>query len=218
MLRQRAYTSSVAKRKAQSAQPVKQSAPSPRRAAKKGVRTERTIVRVDPMSVFRVSIGFAFCLWIIVIVAVIFLYFIALVTGQINNLEKFLAELFAQKSFSINAFTLLLGAAFIGFVLFVAFSIIAMIYAILFNLMAGPMGGLTFTVIEGEQSTPSPKAFDQLANTTAPPRQAPPARPAPQAPQGARRPVDDRPRQPRRENPAPRPQQAPPARPSQDTF
>jgi hypothetical protein len=45
MLRQRAYTSSVAKRKAQSAQPVKQSAPSPRRAAKKGVRTERTIVR-----------------------------------------------------------------------------------------------------------------------------------------------------------------------------
>lgn len=170
------------------------------------------------MSVFRVSIGFAFCLWVIVIVAVIFLYFIALATGQIDSLEKFMAELFAQKSFSINAFTLLLGAAFIGFVLFVAFSIIAMIYAILFNLMAGPMGGLTFTVIEGEQAASAPMAFDQFADTPAPRRQAPPAQPAAPAPQGARGPIDDRPRQPRRENPAPRPQQAPPARPSQDTF
>lgn len=157
------------------------------------------------MSVFRVSIGFAFCLWIIVIVAVVFLYFIALATGQISNLEKFLAELFAQRTFSINAFTLLLGAAFIGFVLFVAFSFIAMIYAVLFNLMAGPMGGLTFTVIEGEQNeAPRPS-----------PQQAAP-RPAPAAAPPSPRPQNQRPQSPRPQ-PSP-PQSRPPQRPPADTF
>ena len=118
-------------------------------------QVQRVVTRVDPWSMLRIALSFALCLWLIIVVASIVIWQIAVVTGSIGKIENFLAQLLAEGSFSINGLTMLEGAAVSGLVLFVTGAVMAMIISILFNLVAGVFGGIRFTVVELETARPS---------------------------------------------------------------
>ncbi|MEX1217782.1 MAG: DUF3566 domain-containing protein [Acidimicrobiales bacterium] len=116
----------------------------------KARQVQRLVTRIDPWSMVRVSLSFALCLWLIIVVAAVILWQGAVVTGSIGRLEDFLAQLLAESSFTIDGIRVLQGSALAGFVLFVAAALFAIITSVLFNLIAGVFGGLQFTVVELE--------------------------------------------------------------------
>ena len=118
-------------------------------------QVQRVVTRVDPWSMLRIALSFALCLWLIIVVASLVIWQIAVATGSIGKVENFLAQLLAEGSFSINGVTMLEGAAVSGLVLFVTGAVMAVIISILFNLVAGVFGGIRFTVVELETARPS---------------------------------------------------------------
>ncbi len=144
--------------------PLTASAPPPppnraRRAQSKPVKArqvQRVVTRLDPWSMLRVSLSFAFCLWMIIVVAGVLMWQGAVVTGSIGRVEDFLAQLLAESSFSIDGIKVFQGAAVAGFVLFVGGALFAVVTSVLFNLIAGVFGGLRFTVVELETAQAAP--------------------------------------------------------------
>lgn len=125
-------------------------APKAKVGSVKARQVQRVVTRIDPWSMLRVSLAFAFCLWMIIVVAGVLLWQGAVVTGSIGKVEDFLAQLLAESSFSIDGLKVFMGAAVAGIVLFVAGALFAVITSVLFNLIAGVFGGLRFTVVELE--------------------------------------------------------------------
>lgn len=134
--------------------PPPRMAPAARGKAVKARQVQRVVTRIDPWSMLRVSLSFALCLWLIIVVAGILLWQGAVVTGSIGKVEDFLAQLLAESSFSIDGLKVFQGAAVAGMVLFVAGALFAVITSVLFNLIAGVFGGLRFTVVELETAQP----------------------------------------------------------------
>jgi hypothetical protein len=124
--------------------------------AVKARQVQRVVTRIDPWSMLRVSLSFAFCLWMIIVVAGVLLWQGAVVTGSIGKVEDFLAQLLAESSFTIDGIKVFQGAAVAGFVLFVAGALFAAVTSVLFNLIAGVFGGLRFTVVELETAQAAP--------------------------------------------------------------
>jgi hypothetical protein len=146
-----------------SAPPAASAPPPPpnraRRAQSKAVQArqvQRVVTRLDPWSMLRVSLSFAFCLWMIIVVAGVLLWQGAVVTGSIGKVEDFLAQLLAESSFTIDGIKVFEGAAVAGFVLFVGGALFAVVTSVLFNLIAGAFGGLRFTVVELETAQAAP--------------------------------------------------------------
>ena len=118
--------------------------------AVKARQVQRVVTRLDPWSMLRVSLSFALCLWLIIVVAGVLLWQGAVVTGSIGKIEDFLAQLLAESSFTIDGVKVFEGAAVAGLVLFVGGALFAVVTSVLFNLIAGVFGGLRFTVVELE--------------------------------------------------------------------
>ncbi len=130
-----------------------------RRAQSKAVKArqvQRVVTRLDPWSMLRISLLFAFCLWMIIVVAGVILWQGAVVTGSIDKIEDFLAQLLAESSFTIDGIKVFQGASVAGFVLFVGGALFAVVTSVLFNLIAGVFGGLRFTVVELETAQVAP--------------------------------------------------------------
>ena len=104
----------------------------------------------------RISLLFAFCVWMIIVVAGVILWQGAVVTGSIDKIEDFLAQLLAESSFTIDGIKVFQGASVAGFVLFVGGALFAVVTSVLFNLIAGVFGGLRFTVVELETAQVAP--------------------------------------------------------------
>jgi hypothetical protein len=121
----------------------------------KARQVQRVVTRVDPWSMLRMSLAFALCLWLIIVVASIVIWQVASATGTIGKIENFLAQLLAESSFTIDGIKVLEGAAVAGLILFVTGAIFAVITSILFNLAAGVFGGIRFTVVELETAQPA---------------------------------------------------------------
>ena len=152
---------------ANSSAPPTASAPPPllpppnraRRAQSKPVKArqvQRVVTRLDPWSMLRVSLCFAFCFWLIIVVAGVLMWQGAVVTGSLGRVEDFLAQLLAESSFAIDGIKVFQGAAVAGFVLFVGGALFAVVTSVLFNLIAGVFGGLRFTVVELETAQAAP--------------------------------------------------------------
>ena len=124
-----------------------------RRTLRKARQVQRVITRVDVRSVLRVSLAFAVSLWLIIDVAGVVMWQVAVATGTIGKAEDFMAQLLAEKSFSFNGFTVLLGAAMLGAVLVSAAFVFTVLWAVLFNLIAGSVGGIRVTMVELESVT-----------------------------------------------------------------
>lgn len=112
--------------------------------------TERRITHIDPWAMLRFSLIFALCLWLMLVIAGVFLWVVAAITGTLHNVEDFLAQLLAESSFSLDGVKILLGSAFAAIVLLGTAAVFSAITSVLFNLSAGLIGGLRVTVVEFE--------------------------------------------------------------------
>ena len=121
----------------------------------KARQVQRVVSRLDPWAVLRVSLAFALCLWLIIVVAGVVMWQAAVATGSIGKVEDFLAQLLAENSFTIDGLTVFEGAAVAGFVLFVCGALFAVVTSVLYNLIASVFGGVRLTVVELETAQPS---------------------------------------------------------------
>ena len=129
-----------------------------RTAGRLRARKVRRLVRhVEPWSVLKVSLIFYFCLWVILLIAGVILWSFAVGSGTVDNVENFVTELFALKSFELNADEIFRASAIGGLVLVLAGSGFTVLMAVLFNLISDVTGGVRFTVVEEETARPRPK-------------------------------------------------------------
>jgi len=124
----------------------------PRRV--KARQVQRVVTRIDPWSMLRVSLLFALSLWLIVVVAGVLLWRVAVSTGTIGNVENFLAQILAEDTFTIDGGQIFQGSLVAGLVFFVTGAVFAVVTSVLFNLIAGVVGGVRFTMVELETARP----------------------------------------------------------------
>ena len=129
-----------------------------RTAGRLRARKVRRLVRhVEPWSVLKVALIFYFCLWVILLIAGVILWSLAVSSGMVDNVETFVTELFALESFTFNADQIFRASAIGGLVLVVAGAGFTVLMAVLFNLISDLTGGVRFTVVEEETARPRPK-------------------------------------------------------------
>ena len=129
-----------------------------RTAGRLRARKVRRLVRhVEPWSVLKVALIFYFCLWVILLIAGVMLWSLAVSSGTVDNIETFITELFALESFTFNADQMFRASAIGGLVLVVAGAGFTVLMAVLFNLISDITGGVRFTVVEEETARPRPK-------------------------------------------------------------
>ena len=113
-------------------------------------KVRRLVRHIEPWSVLKISLIFFFCLWIILLVAGSILWRVADSSGMIDNIEKFVKEIFALKSFSFDAKRIFRIYAVGGLVSVVAATGFTVLLSVLFNLISDLTGGVRITVIEEE--------------------------------------------------------------------
>ena len=129
-----------------------------RTAGRLRARKVRRLVRhVEPWSVLKISLIFYFCLWVILLIAGVMLWSLAVSSGTVDNIETFVTELFALESFTFNADQIFRASSIGGLVLVVAGAGFTVLMAVLFNLISDVTGGMRFTVVEEETARPRPK-------------------------------------------------------------
>ena len=129
-----------------------------RTAGRLRARKVRRLVRhVEPCSVLKAALIFYFCLWVILLIAGVMLWSLAVSSGTVDNIENFVTKLFALESFTFNADQIFRASAIGGLVLVVAGAGFTVLVAVLFNLISDVTGGIRFTVVEEETARPRPK-------------------------------------------------------------
>ena len=121
-----------------------------RRRRLKARQVQRIMTHIDPWSMLKVSLLFSLSIWLIVVVAGVLLWRVAVSTGTIGNFENFLAQILAEDTFTINGAKIFQGSVVIGLILFVTGAIFAVVTSVLFNLIAAVVGGVRCTVVELE--------------------------------------------------------------------
>ncbi len=130
---------------------------SSKRAARvRARRVQRVIRRVDPWSVLKLSLVFFVCLDIVVIVAGVLLWSVAVSTDTIDNLESFIQELFALDRFQFDGRQIFRAAVGGSAVLVLAGTAATVVLTVLFNLISDLVGGVRVTVVEEEILVPGP--------------------------------------------------------------
>ena len=111
-------------------------------------KVERVVTRVDARSMLKFSVFYAFSLWLILVIAGVILWLVASVTGTTGKIEDFLAEILAERSFSIDGVSFLFGSAVLGLTLLVSAAVFSAVTSMLFNVISGVTGGLRLTILE----------------------------------------------------------------------
>lgn len=120
-------------------------------------RVRRLVRHIEPWSVFKMSLIFYLCLWVILLIAGVILWRFAVTAGTVNNVETFIKELFALETFTFNADQIFRVSAIGGLVMVVGGSGFTVLMAVLFNLISDLVGGVRMTVVEEETARPRPK-------------------------------------------------------------
>ena len=107
----------------------------------------------------KVALIFYFCLWVILLIAGVMLWSLAVSSGTVDNVETFVTELFALESFTFNADQIFRASAIGGLVLVVAGAGFTVLMAVLFNLISDVTGGVRFTVVEERPLVPGRSDF-----------------------------------------------------------
>ncbi len=136
-------------------QPVPGMLPPSRRDRKAATRLRarkvRRIVRhVEPWSVLKMSLILYFCMWVIIVVAGVALWSLAVNSGTIDNFESFLTEVLALETFEFDGGDIFEAAAIGGLILVIALTGFNVLVAVLFNLISDLTGGVRVTVVEEE--------------------------------------------------------------------
>jgi len=115
-----------------------------------GRRVRRVVRRVDPWSVLRFSLVFYACMLVVALVAGFLLWGAASTTGVIDNVERFVKELFALESFRINGGLIFRSTLLGGAVLVLLGAGANVLLAVLYNLTSDVVGGVEVVVLEEE--------------------------------------------------------------------
>jgi hypothetical protein len=133
-------------------EPASPPRPAKTKAAKRPERRFRqTVQKVDLWSVTKMALCFYISAMGVVVVSLSALWVVAQSAGIIDNVEKFIGDLFSSKDFHFASGQVLRGAVLIGVVLvalMVAFTIIA---ASFYNIFAELFGGVEIVIREEEQ-------------------------------------------------------------------
>ena len=106
----------------------------------------------------KVALIFYFCLWVILLIAGVMLWSLAVSSGTVDNVETSLPSCSrsrASRSMRIRSFVPAIG----GLVLVVAGAGFTVLMAVLFNLISDVTGGVRFTVVEEETARPRRSDF-----------------------------------------------------------
>ncbi len=113
----------------------------------------RQVVRkVDPWTVLRFSVLFYLSLLVVWLVAGTLLWLAASASGVIDNLERFVEDLFALESFAVNGGLLFISCLVGGLVLVVLGTGANVVIALIYNITADIVGGVEVTVTEIDAS------------------------------------------------------------------
>ena len=110
----------------------------------------RVVRRVEPRTVLRFSVLFYLSMLVVWLVAGVVLWLAASVTGVIDNLERFVEDLFALESFRVKGGLLVVTCLVGGLVLVVLGTGINVLMAVIYNLTSDIVGGVEVTVMETE--------------------------------------------------------------------
>lgn len=116
----------------------------------RGVRSRRLVRRFDVLSVFRVSMIFYICVFVVILVAGIGLWNVAAAFGVITDLDKLVRSLFALNAFRLHPLNALLwGAIIAGAACFlgVVFNVFV---AVIYNLISDVVGGVQVIVVSDQ--------------------------------------------------------------------
>ncbi len=116
----------------------------------KARKVRRIIRHVSPWSVFKVSIFFYLCLWLILMVAGVILWKVGQEAGVLTNVEKFYAKASGEKVFEIDGRRVFRAASAAGAILVFAGTGFTVLLAVLFNLITDLTGGIRVSVLELE--------------------------------------------------------------------
>lgn len=124
-----------------------------RRRVKLQARKVRRIIRhIEPWSVLKISFVFYLCLWVILVLAGVMLWSVAVSSGTVERAEGFVADLFALDEFLFDASIIFRAYSLGALVLVIAGTAFNVLLCVLFNLISDLMGGVRLTVIEEESA------------------------------------------------------------------
>ena len=121
-----------------------------REAVTQGRRVRRVIRRVDVWTVLRFSMLFYLSILLVSLVAGLLLWIAASVVGVIDNIEKFVTDLFALESFSLSGGLILESSLLGGLVMVLLGTGANVLMAVIYNLTSDVVGGIEVTVLEEE--------------------------------------------------------------------
>lgn len=129
-----------------------------RRAAQRLVarKVGRLVRHVDPWSVFKVSLLFNLCLFVVLLVAGTALWALLRTSGLLGGIEGFIEEAFALRSFAFDGAQVFQLATFGGLALVLVGTLVCCLAAVVFNLISDLVGGIRVTVVEEETARPAP--------------------------------------------------------------
>lgn len=110
----------------------------------------RVVRRVEPWTVFRVSLVFYASLVVMWLVAGTLLWVVASVAGVIENTESVIEELFALETFDFRPAVILRSSLLGGVVLGLVGTGAHVVLAVLYNLIAEVTGGVEITLVDDQ--------------------------------------------------------------------
>lgn len=114
-----------------------------------GRRQARVVIRkVRPWSVFKMSVIFYACVMLAFLGAGVILYAMLGAIGALDSTTRLVRDLFSDQTFEINGRWLFTRALGIGLLMVVAWSLINVFVALLYNLIADLVGGVEVTLAE----------------------------------------------------------------------
>jgi len=122
----------------------------PKKARKQERRFRQTVQRIDLWSVTKMALCFYISAMAVVVVALIALWAVADSAGIIDNVEKFIGDLFSADDFHFVSDQVLRGAVLVSIVLVALMVVFTIIAASFYNIFAELFGGIEITIREEE--------------------------------------------------------------------
>lgn len=114
----------------------------------------RVIRHVDPWSVLLVSLGFYFCLFVVLLSTGLILWAAGSSTGTISQIEGVIKESFAEKSFAFDGPKIFRVSVLGGLAVVIVGTAFNVLLCGLFNLISRITGGIRVTMIDDEPANP----------------------------------------------------------------
>jgi len=123
----------------------------PKRGRVRARKVKRIIRHIEPWSVLKVSLFFFLTIWLILLVAGLLIWSVAVNAGGVTSVEDFIEKLMGYEDFSFLPEQIFRAYALGGLVVCVALAALSVISTLVFNLISDLMGGIRVTVIEEER-------------------------------------------------------------------